>query len=112
MSFIVLGLVVAGMDRIDSIGWWAASGALAGAFGFAAYVFVFRAAPEVLAVTVAAMLALGAIEAAWSGAYPGAALSQGLRVAVLFATALSLLYLWKPRAGHQASAPTTSAEEG
>ena len=83
-----------GWRGIDSIGWWAASGALAGAFGLAAYVIVFRAAPEALPVAVAATHTLGAIKAAWSGAYPGVALSSGLRVATLFATAWLLLYLW------------------
>ncbi len=110
--FLVLGFVVAGLAGIDSIGWWAASGALTGAFGLAAYVIVFRAAPEVLAVTVAATHTLGAIKAAWSGAYPGVALSQGLRVAVLFATAWLLVYLWERRAGQPASAPATPAAQG
>jgi VIT1/CCC1 family predicted Fe2+/Mn2+ transporter len=82
---------------IDSLLWWAASGVLAGAFGLAAYVFVFRAAPEALPVTIASIHTLGAVKAAWSGAYPGVALSSGLRVVMLFAAAWLLLYLWKPR---------------
>ena len=110
--FLVLGFVVTGLAGIDSVGWWAASGALTGVFGLAAYVIVFRAAPEVLAVTVAATHTLGAIKAAWSGAYPGVALSQGLRVAVLFATAWLLVYLWERRAGQPASAPATPAAQG
>lgn len=103
--FVALGFVVAGLAGIDSIGWWAATGALAGALGLAACVIVFRAAPEALPVAVAGTHTLGAIKAAWSGAYPGVALSQGLRVAMLFATAGVLVYLWNPRAGPQAPAP-------
>jgi len=110
--FVALGFVVAGLAGIDSIGWWAATGALAGALGLAAYVIVFRAAPEALPAAVAATHTLGAIKAAWSGAYPGVALSQGLRVVMLFATAWLLLFLWKSRAGQPSSAPATPAAQG
>jgi hypothetical protein len=97
-SVLVLGLAVAGTARVDSLPWWAASGILTGAFGLAVYVFVFRPAPDVLPITIAAMLTLGAIKAAWSGAYPGVALAQGLRVAMLCAAAWLLLILSRPRA--------------
>jgi hypothetical protein len=110
--FVALGCVVAGLGGVDSIGWWAASGALAGAFGLAAYVFVFRSAPEALAIAVAALYTLGAIKAAWSGGYPGVAIAQGLRVVVLWAAAGLLLYLWKPRAGRNEPAPATPAAQG
>jgi hypothetical protein len=110
--FLVLGFAAAGLAGIDSLAWWAATGVLTGAFGLTAYVFVFRQAPEALAVAVAATHTLGAIKAAWSGAYPGVALSQGLRVAMLFATAWLLLYLWKPRAGREEPAPTATTAQG
>jgi hypothetical protein len=93
---LLIGLAVAGLSGVESLQWWAASGVLAGAFGLAAYVFVFRAAPEALPVAIAAIHTLAAIKAAWSGAYPGVALASGLRVATLFATAWLLLYLWNP----------------
>jgi len=73
---------------------------------------VFRAAPEALPVAVAATHTLGAIKAAWSGAYPGVALSHGLRVAMLFATAWLLVHLWKARGGRQAAASTPAAAKG
>ena len=109
--FVALGFVVAGSGGIDSIGWWAASGAVAGVLGLAAYVVVLRAAPEALPVAVAGTHALGAIKAAWSGAYPGVALSQGLRVVTLLATAWLLMYLWRARGWRQASAPATPAAQ-
>jgi hypothetical protein len=95
--FLTVGLVVAGLGGIDSIGWWAASGLLTGLFGLAAYAIFFRAAPEALAVAVAATYTLSAIKAGWSAAYPGVVVSSGLRVAALFATAWLLLFLWKKR---------------
>jgi hypothetical protein len=110
--FLALGFAAAGLGGIDSIGWWAASGAVAGALGLVAYAIVFRAAPEALPVVVAGAYMLGAIKAAWSGAYPGVALAAGLRVAALFVTAWLLLYLWKARGGRPAAASTTSAAQG
>jgi hypothetical protein len=110
--FLALGLAVAGLAGIDSLTWWAASGALTGAFGLAAYVFVFRPAPDALPVAIAAALSLGAAKAAWSGAYPGVATAQGLRAVVLWASAWLLLYLWKPRAGQQAPARPRPATRG
>jgi hypothetical protein len=110
--FLALGFVDAGMGGIDSIGWWAASGALTGVFGLAAYVFVFRAAPETLAVAIAAMHTLGAIKAGWSAAYPGVVGASGLRIVALFATAWLLMYLRKPRAGQKQPAPTTPVVQG
>ncbi len=110
--FLALGLAVAGLAGIDSLTWWAASGALTGAFGLAAYVFVFRPAPEALPVAIAATLSLGAAKAAWSGAYPGVATAQGLRAATLWASAWLLLYLWTRRAGQQELAPPTPATRG
>ena len=68
---LVLGLAVAGFSDVNSLPWWAASGALAGAFGLAAYVFVFRPAPEVLPIAVATALTLNAIKAAMVGRLPG-----------------------------------------
>jgi hypothetical protein len=65
-----------------------------------------------LAVAVTATHALGAVKAAWSGAYPGVALSQGLRVVTLFATAWLLIYLWEPRAGRREAAPPTRMAPG
>jgi hypothetical protein len=111
-AVLVLGLAVAGLAGTESLPWWAAAGILTGTFGLAAYVFVFRAAPDVLAVAMAATFSLGAIRAAWSGAYPGVAMAQGLRAVVLWAAAWLLLSLWKASAGQQAPAPATPAAQG
>jgi vacuolar-type H+-ATPase subunit I/STV1 len=100
---LLLGLAVAGLAGVESLQWWATSGVLVGAFGLAAYVVVFRSAPEVLPISIAAIHTLGAVKVAWSGAYPGVALSSGLRVAMLFAAAWLLLYLWKPRVARDPS---------
>jgi hypothetical protein len=61
---------------------------------------------------MAATFSLGAIRAAWSGAYPGVAMAQGLRAVVLWAAAWLLLSLWKASAGQQAPAPATPAAQG
>jgi hypothetical protein len=111
-AVLVLGLAVAGLAGTESLRWWAASGVLTGAFGLAAYVFVFRAAPDVLAIAMAATFSLGAIRAAWSGAYPGVATAQGLRAVVLWAAAWLLLSLWKPGTGEQAPARATPTVQG
>ena len=91
---IALGFAAGGLTGIDSLGWWAASGALAGALGLAAYAIVFRPAPEVLPIAIAAMHTLGAIKAGLSDAWPGVLPASGLRIVALWATAWLLLYLW------------------
>jgi hypothetical protein len=59
--------------------------------------FVFRPAPETFPIAIATALALGAVKAAWSGAYPGVAVSSAVRVVMPFASAWLLLRVSRPQ---------------
>jgi hypothetical protein len=96
---LLFGLAAAGLRGIDSLPQWVAAGMLIAAFGLAAYLFVFRAAPTVLPIVAVTLSALGAVKAGLSGAYPGVMLSSVLRVVMLAAAAWLLVWLWQRRGG-------------
>ncbi len=69
---LVAGLVVAGIESVQSLPAWLAAGVLVGAGLWAAYFWVLRFDLSLLPVAVGAFAALEALREGLAGAYPGA----------------------------------------
>ena len=107
----LLGLALVGMRGIDTLSQWAVGGVMTGAFGLGAYVFVLRAAPGVLPIVVATLMALASIKAAMSGAYPGVMAPSFVRVVVLCACGWLVIRLADRRAGSKADPAGAPAQD-
>lgn len=88
--FLLAGLVLAGMESVESLLAWLAAGLLAGAGMWAAYFWILRFDMTLIPAAAAATAALDALAAGRAGAYPGALAGSIAAVVLIAMTA----FLW------------------
>jgi hypothetical protein len=85
LAGLAVGLVLAGLGKVESPLLWLASGVVAGAALVAAYVLVLRHDTALLPLTTASVVALGALEAGLRGGFAGAVTGAVLGTLLLIA---------------------------
>jgi len=90
LLFVVFGLVVTGMDEIETLTYWLASGFLLGVLLWLAFAYVFRTQLSIVPTAVASVLILGAVIQTAYLAFPstllcGVAESAAIAVLATFA---------------------------